>query len=64
MASNEGDGVRLWLMQPAGRTSRKRSAVVVCDNHRHAYQWGVRLTPEDADGRECVVCGATQGGET
>ena len=53
--------IRLWSMQPKGRTSRKRSAVTVCDLHRHPYQWGVRLTTEDAAGRECAVCGATPG---
>ena len=61
MASNEGGGVRLWLMQPKGRTSRKRSAVVVCDSHRHDFQWGISLTPEDAAGRECAVCVSTPG---
>ena len=45
-------------MQPHGRRSI-RSRVVVCAAHRHAYRYGVRLVPDDAEGRECAVCGAT-----
>ena len=57
--------LRLWTMVPKGRRSR-RSRTVRCDNHRHdrGLVMGFRLTPEDADGRECVVCGAPQGGDT